>query len=127
MNGDRSGWGIHHTKSIANSRWLLVFGCSSQLLPEQWSSRIALGAQGSQIVWLILRRALLQLAIAVPIGVAGAFGVGRCLESLVVKAGSNALAVTAVTLLMIIVSFVACVWPAGRVSRLDSVQARRYQ
>jgi predicted permease len=89
--------------------------------------RIALGAQGPQIAWLILRRALLQLAIALPIGVAGAFGVGRLLESVVVKAGNNALVITGITLLMLVVSFVACVWPAARVTRLDPVQALRYE
>ena len=38
--------------------------------------RMALGAQPKQIVWLILKRSLLQMTIGLPVGIAGAFGVG---------------------------------------------------
>jgi len=38
--------------------------------------RMALGAQPEQVLWLVLRRSLLQLAICLPIGTVGAFGVG---------------------------------------------------
>ena len=69
--------------------------------------RVALGGQGSEIVWLILRRSLLQLAIALPIGIAGAFGVGRLLQSVIVKASGDALTIAAITLLMIVVSIAA--------------------
>src|SRR6185295_18664478 len=39
--------------------------------------RMALGAPQAAIVWLILRRSFVQLAVALPLGAAGAFGVGR--------------------------------------------------
>jgi ABC-type antimicrobial peptide transport system permease subunit len=89
---------------------------------------MALGAQAKQVVWLILRRSLVQLAIALPIGLAGAFGVGRLLQSVIVKSnGRDSLTLAAITLLMIAVSLAACVWPARRAMRLDPVSALRYE
>jgi predicted permease len=89
--------------------------------------RMALGAQPSQVVWLILRRSLIQLAVALPIGVASAFGVGRLLQSVIVKTeGGDVLLIGAIALLMVVVSFAACLWPARRAMRLDPVSALRY-
>jgi putative ABC transport system permease protein len=80
------------------------------------------------VVWLILRRSLVQLAIALPIGIAGAVGVGRLLQSVIVKSsGRDMLTVAVITLLMIAVSLAACVWPARRAMRLDPVSALRYE
>jgi putative ABC transport system permease protein len=90
--------------------------------------RVALGAQANQVVWLILRRSLVQLAIALPIGIAGAFAVGRLLQSVVVKTnGRDLLTIAAIALLMVAVSLAACIWPARRAMRLDPVSALRYE
>ena len=47
--------------------------------------RMALGAQATQVSWLILRRGMIQLAIGLVLGLAGALGVGRLLKSLLFK------------------------------------------
>ena len=90
--------------------------------------RMALGAQAEQVVWLLLRRSLVQLAVALPIGIAGAIGVGRLLQSVIIKSnGRDALTIAAITVLMIAVSLAACIWPARRAMRLDPVSALRYE
>jgi putative ABC transport system permease protein len=90
--------------------------------------RMALGAQSKQVMWLVLRRALVQLAIGVPLGIAGAFGVGRLLQILLVQTSSrDPLTIGSIALLMITVSVAACVWPARRATRLDPVTALRYE
>jgi putative ABC transport system permease protein len=40
--------------------------------------RMALGAQPAQVMWLVLRRALFQLAVGLPVGIAGGSASGGC-------------------------------------------------
>jgi len=41
--------------------------------------RMALGAQSNQVVWLFVRRTLIQLAIGLALGIAGALALARVL------------------------------------------------
>jgi hypothetical protein len=69
----------------------------------------------SQCCGLVLRRSLVQLAIGLPVGIAGAFGVGRLLRSLLVQISSrDPLTIAALALVMAVVSIAACFWPARR-------------
>jgi putative ABC transport system permease protein len=90
--------------------------------------RMALGAQPKQVLWLVLRRALVQLAIGAPIGIAGAFGVGQLLRTLLVETSArDPVTIGSIAAVMIIVSVNACFWPARRATRLDPVSALRYE
>jgi putative ABC transport system permease protein len=88
--------------------------------------RMALGAQTGQVLWLVLRRALGQLVIAVPLGIAGAFGVGTLLQSLLVQtSGRDPWTIVSIAMLMVAISLAACLGPARRATRLDPVSALR--
>jgi len=88
--------------------------------------RMALGAQSGQVLWLVMRRALVQLAIGLPIGMAGAVAVGRLLQSVLAQTnGRDPATIGAIALLMGVVSVAACFWPARRATRLDPVAALR--
>jgi predicted permease len=90
--------------------------------------RTALGAQSGQVMWLFLRRAVVQLAIGLTIGIAAAFGVGRIFESsqlLVQINGRDPVTIASIALLLAMVSLAASVWPALRATRLDPVIALR--
>jgi putative ABC transport system permease protein len=88
--------------------------------------RMALGAQAPQVWWFVVRRGLVQLAIGLGIGLAGAFGVGQLLKSLLVQTSTrDPLTLTSIVLLLMLVSVLASFWPARRATRLDPVAALR--
>ncbi|MBA3269446.1 MAG: FtsX-like permease family protein, partial [Acidobacteria bacterium] len=90
--------------------------------------RTALGAGSSQVMWLFLRRAIVQLVIGLTIGVAGAFGVGKIFEStelLVQTNGRDPVTIGSIAVLLAAVSLAACVWPARRATRIDPLVALR--
>jgi putative ABC transport system permease protein len=76
----------------------------------------------------VLRRGLIQLAIGLPIGIAGAFGVGRILQSLLVQpAAGDPFTLTLADALLVAVAILACLWPARRAGRMDPMLALRYE
>jgi predicted permease len=90
--------------------------------------RMALGAEGEQVRWLILRRGLIQLAVGLTLGLAGALGTGRLLQGMLVATGpADVVTLVAISLVMVAVAVMACFWPARRATRLDPVKALRYQ
>jgi putative ABC transport system permease protein len=90
--------------------------------------RMALGAQAPQVWWLIMRQSLVQLAIGLAIGIAGAFGVGKLLESLLAQIGTrDPITLVSIVGLLVAVSLAACFWPARRATSLDPVTALRYE
>jgi putative ABC transport system permease protein len=90
--------------------------------------RMALGAQPEHVLWLVFRRGLVQLAIGIPVGIAGAYGVGRLLRTVLFQTSAHdPVTIGAIALLMIVVSVNACFWPARRATRLDPVSALRYE
>jgi putative ABC transport system permease protein len=90
--------------------------------------RMALGAQQPQVWWLVIRRSFGQLVVGLLLGMAGAFGVGRLLRSLLVQTSPNdPLTLVSIAVLFTFVSIAACFWPARRATRLDPVKALRYE
>ena len=88
--------------------------------------RMALGAGGNQVLWLVLRRGLLQIAIGVAIGLTGAMFASRALGSLLVQVTPRDPATFAgISILLVLVAIAACVIPARRASRVDPLVALR--
>ncbi|PYR90794.1 MAG: hypothetical protein DMF84_19340 [Acidobacteria bacterium] len=88
--------------------------------------RMALGAEGRQVSWLILRRGLWQLALGLGIGLAGAFGLSRVLRGVLVQTTPTDPATFAtITVILTSVAIAACVLPARRATRVDPLIALR--
>jgi putative ABC transport system permease protein len=90
--------------------------------------RMALGAEAPQVWWLIARRGLIHLAIGMAIGMPGAFGVGRLLQSLLVQTTPwDPVTLAGIASVLTVVAIAACYWPAQRATRLDPVVALRHE
>jgi putative ABC transport system permease protein len=89
--------------------------------------RMALGAQESQVSWLILRQGMLQLALGVIFGLAGAFGASWLLAKteLIQVTSTDPVTFGGITLLLFFVVAAACLIPARRATRLNPLTALR--
>jgi putative ABC transport system permease protein len=88
--------------------------------------RIALGADSRQVVWMVVGEGMRIVALAVVIGLAGAFGATRLLRSQLFGVGpTDVITFTAVTVLLSGVAILACYLPARRASRVDPMVALR--
>ena len=71
---------------------------------------------------------MIQLAIGLAIGLAGAFGVGRLLQSRLVQTGpTDPVTLASITFLLVAVGVTACLRPARQATRLNPVTALRYE
>jgi putative ABC transport system permease protein len=89
--------------------------------------RMALGAQGNQVTWMVLKRGLFQLALGLTLGLAGGYFAGQALPSriLVQTTATDPWTFAAITLLLSVVAITACVVPARRAMRVDPLVALR--
>jgi predicted permease len=90
--------------------------------------RIALGAQPSDVLWLILRDSLRLVLIGVVIGLPVVFGAGTWISSLLFGVEpADPAAITLAAMLLCVVGILACYLPARRAMRVDPLVALRYE
>jgi putative ABC transport system permease protein len=88
--------------------------------------RMALGAERSDVLRLVLSRALRIVVAGVIVGIAGALGVTRVLQRFLFGVTpTDPIAFTIVTMLLIVVGLVAAWLPARRAARIDPCVALR--
>jgi putative ABC transport system permease protein len=90
--------------------------------------RIALGAMRGDIGRLVLREAVVLVAIGVAIGVPAAYGLGRLMDSLLYGVSpGQPLTLLAGPVLMAVVALAAAYIPVRRATRVDPMVALRYE
>jgi predicted permease len=90
--------------------------------------RLALGAERSGVLWIVMREVLILLSLGLAIGVPAAIGLGRYVSSQLygVQPNDPWMAIGTVVLLTV-VSAAAGLIPATRASRIDPILALRYE
>jgi len=88
--------------------------------------RMALGAQGGDVVGMIFRQGALQLTIGMIVGLALALGVSQLLRILLFDVQPRDPAIfTGVTAVLVVTGLLACLLPARRATRVDPLVALR--
>jgi len=88
--------------------------------------RMALGAQSSAVLALVLRRGLKLAGAGIVLGLIGAMVLTRLLRSLLFGVGpADPLTFVAVPLLLVFVALLACWLPARRAANVDPMEALR--
>ena len=105
-----------------------LIGYSVATRLREISIRIAVGAEGRDILWMILREGLALSVSGLVVGLAGAIWLSRFLSSLVFGvAATDPVTFAAVSVLLIAVAALACYVPARRAARVDPLSALKYQ
>jgi len=92
----------------------------------EFGIRLALGAQPSQVLALVLSHGLRLTGLGLLIGLVGSFGIGRVLGSLLPRlGGADPVALLGVSALLFFVSLVACWLPARRATLVDPMVTLR--
>jgi putative ABC transport system permease protein len=90
--------------------------------------RIALGAQVSDVLKMILGQGMAVIGIGMVLGLAASFALVRLLRSLLFGVGENdPLTFVAITLVLLLVALIACYIPARRATKVDPLESLRYE
>lgn len=108
-----------------------VYGVMSYAVSRQTHEigiRMALGAQRSNVLGLVVAGGLRLLGIGAAVGIAAAFGLTRLISNQLFGISANdPLTFVAVIGVLLIVGTAACYFPAYRASRLDPMIALRHE
>ena len=95
---------------------------------KEFGLRMVLGAQGGDVLGLVMKQGAGMVAIGIVAGLATAFALTRLMASLLFGVTPTDLPTFAgVTVLLFAVALVACYLPARRATRVDPIQTLRYE
>ncbi len=108
-----------------------IYGVMSYAVEQRTNEigiRMALGAGRPQVLWMVLRQGTLLVAAGVVVGLAGAFAATRVLSAMLFGVRATDPATFAgVAIVLAAVAVVAILVPAHRATRVNPVEALRWQ
>jgi len=112
--------------SVVGLYGLMAYSVSQRV--HEVGIRIALGAQKSDVLKLIVGQGLKLVLIGVVVGLAGAFALSRILATFLYGVtAADPVTFAAVSITLIAVAFIACYIPAHRATKVDPIVALRYE
>jgi putative ABC transport system permease protein len=105
-----------------------VIAYSVQQRTHEIGIRMALGAQRSDVLRLVVGHGVKLAALGIAIGVAAAFGLTRLMSSLLFGTGStDPITFASAAAILLLVAVAACYIPARRAIAVDPMVALRYE
>ena len=103
---------------------VIAYGVSQRT--QEFGVRVALGAQSGDVIRLVIRNGAMLAFTGIAIGLVGAYGVTRVIQSLLIDVKStDAMSFIGVTVFLATIAMLASYVPARRATRVDPLTALR--